>query len=263
MVKVSVAIKTADRTPHQNFLGETLRNMARVGVFSSPHLGSLFIEDSGTGDPARFYAEWRKELHDSGVLLPRRTFWSTEKRTLQQNASHTIQVAATVTDCKWVLVLEDDLDFVDDFLRGAVAWLEHHERLGADMYAFGANYRQVEDCVARGQAAWKYPARAFYGAQALAWRREVAAELAAWLGPDPHYNGVRNHGHDLLLQRWGLMRGTASYFLASAPSFVQHIGRDSGIGNRFFRFESWPGRGWRYLDQADFDEAPAHEEKVL
>jgi len=183
--------------------------------------------------------------------------------TLHQNAAQAIRLGVDL-GTPWVLVLEDDLDFCDDFLGSVARWLTDHAemtgRLSASdnglviephlMYVFGANYSQIEREMARGRTWWDYPAHAFYGAQALCWRRAVAAELVAWLGSDPYYEGadgqeIRDHGHDLLLQRWGRTK-EHTHFLASAPSFVQHVGEVSGIGNRFFRFENWPGRAWRY-----------------
>jgi hypothetical protein len=149
------------------------------------------------------------------------------------------------------MVLEDDLDFCDEFLEQVVPWLEDHPDYL--MYVLGANYAQIQGIAERGGSGWRYPADVFYGAQALVWRREEAAQLAEWLGPDPFYvNGdgkkVRDHGHDLLLQRWARER-KAEYFLASTPCMVQHIGEESGINNRFFQFP-WGGRNWRYERRA-------------
>ncbi len=52
MEKISIVIKTLDRsaTGSINYLGETLRNLKRGGVFHSPHLGSIDIVDGGFPD---------------------------------------------------------------------------------------------------------------------------------------------------------------------------------------------------------------------
>jgi hypothetical protein len=209
---VSIAIKTRDRAPRKDFLEETMENLRRAGIHKSAHFDSLFVVDGA-------------------------------ERTLHQNAQTCIEVASIRKTAKYTMVLEDDLDFVNDFLENAVAWLEANP--GFEMYALGANYAQIVSAVRKGRDYWLYPVGAFYGAQALVWRRETAEQLAKWLGPDPEYNGVRDHGHDLKLQQWGRERG-AEFFLASAPSMVQHIGNESGIGNRFFQFESFPGHEWKY-----------------
>jgi hypothetical protein len=167
-----------------------------------------------------------------------------DRLTLHQNAARAIRVAAGA-GATWAMVLEDDLDFCADFVGSTLRWLRDNARADRLMYAFGANYAQIALCVLRRQPFWAYPVTAFYGAQACAWRTEDALQLAKWLGPDPTYGGVRDHGHDLLLQRWGKERGL-THFLASAPSFVQHVGSASGIGNRYFGFPTWPGRQWKY-----------------
>jgi hypothetical protein len=128
------------------------------------------------------------------------------------------------------------------------AWLEDYVVPEPQMYVLGANYPQIQAAHEQKKTAWAYPVRAFYGAQALVWKREVAAQLAEWLGPDPTYNGIREHGHDLLLQTWGKGQGI-EHFIASAPCMVQHIGGESGIGNQFFQFP-WGGRDWRYERRA-------------
>lgn len=209
-MKVNIVIKSMRRVG-TNYLATTIDNLDRAGVGASAHLASFGIQD-GTG------------------------------LTLHQNAQRAIARAAA-PGADYAMVLEDDLDFVDDFLENALAWVENHpDEL---MYVLGANYAQIQAAMARGRDFWPYPVTAFYGAQALVWHREDAEELAKWLGPDPSYNGITDHGHDLKLQAWGKHRG-ATHFIASAPSMVQHIGRQSGIGNRFFQFESFPGHEWVY-----------------
>jgi hypothetical protein len=233
MVKINIAIKTKDRSPRKNFLRTTLENMIRAGVLESPHLRALRVVNSDAS------SDWAKPL--PVITGP----WVIDScaRTLHQNASRCIELASQ-GDADYAMVLEDDLDFCDDFLESVVAWLADHAVDGPQAYVLGASYSQIQATVNAGDSAWAYPIGAFYGAQALVWRREHATQLAEWLGPDPMYNGVRDHGHDLLLQKWGREQGL-DHFIASAPCMVQHIGNESGIGNLFFQFP-WGGRDWRY-----------------
>lgn len=232
MVKIGVVIKTKDRSPRRNYLGDTYKNLERAGVLASSHLAFLKIMDSGSS--VQFFKDNLPLQFDARNVF-------SHPRTLHQNAARCIQLASEGFHT-YAMVIEDDLDFSDGFLESVVAWLQDHP--GSLMYALGANYAQIQGVAERGQSAWNYPVGAFYGAQALVWRREDAAQLAQWLGPDPNYNGVKDHGHDLLLQRWARERGF-EFFLAAAPCMVQHIGNESGIGNRFFQFP-WGGREWRY-----------------
>lgn len=235
---LTLIVKTVDRSPRKNFLEETFKNFERAGGFASGLLARpIFLVDSGS--LSLDFMSGVIELAEPGAFIV-----DSAKRTMHENAARCLQLAGEART-KWALVIEDDLDFCGAFVESAVAWLEEHETEGPMLYALGANYAQIDSMVGRGLTRWHYPVHAFYGAQACAWRADVAAQLAAWLGPSPTYNGNTMHGHDLLLQHWG-KELKLPYFLASAPSFVQHIGNESSIGNRFFSFASWPGRSWRY-----------------
>jgi hypothetical protein len=230
--QLAIVVKTA-RREERDYLGEMLHSLKR----SSPSLvglHSLWVSHT-EGPVERLWPDGSCQRIDPGPG---------QRLTLHQNAARCIKWAAGA-GATWAMVLEDDLDFCDDFIGSVLRWLHDHARTDRLMYVFGANYAQIALCVRRGETSWDYPVTAFYGAQACAWRTEDAAQLARWLGPDPSYGGVTDHGHDLLLQRWGKERGL-THFLASAPSFVQHIGQASGIGNRYFQFGSWPGRIWSY-----------------
>lgn len=242
---VAITIKTLDRTPRRNFLGATLANLARAGVLGSPHLESLTLVDSGSPD---FEAYWAAEVVPNVPpehlgKIARDLPHEGGRRTLHQNAARAIELASR-SEAEWALVIEDDIDVVDGFLDTVLAWLADHEQPG-QMYAFGAAYARVGYLAGIGKSYYRYPLADFYGAQALAWRTEDAAQLAGWLGDDPAYKGDRDRSHDLLLQEWGAARGL-THFLASAPPLVQHIGNESSIGNDHFAFDSWPGRAYEY-----------------
>jgi len=242
MVKFHIVIKTKDRSPRKNFLGETLLNLKRAGVFTSSHLGSFALVDSGS--PASFFESL--PLLNELELLPDFSVDSAS-RNLHQNARRCIELSGSraIASLGWAMVLEDDLDVCNEFLESTARWLADHAVDAPQMYVLGANSDQIRGVASKGGTMWAYPVGAFYGAQALVWQGKHAVQLAEFLGPDPNYNGTRDHGHDLLLQRWG-RETKIPHFMATAPSFVQHIGNESGIGNRFFQFQSWPGREWRY-----------------
>jgi hypothetical protein len=259
---VDIAIKASDRSPRRNYLAQTILNLRRAGATESVHSRNLSVVLS---QPYGWTHEFvRREIigaqHPDGSSGD--TFFGFIKagnRTLHQNAAAAIRQASKY-DAEWAMVLEDDLDFSDGFLESVVAWLGDVERPEFPMYVLGANYAQIDAPGSRTRGFWQYPVGLFYGAQALVWRRDVARELAEWLGDDPFFVAreeevklghaprpgikVRDHGHDLLLQKWARERGT-EFFCASSPCMVQHVGEESGIGNRFFQFP-WDGRQWRY-----------------
>lgn len=234
---ISIAIKTAHRDP--DYLRITLENLKRSGVFESEFFDSLFIVDSYPSDIFHRLPKFVVAKPKIQIDEPQ------EKRSLHENALQAISLAVSSKTADWVMVLEDDLDFCGNFLDSVHRWLEKHKTSKTQMYVFGANYQQVLNAVQSGESSWDYPVEAFYGAQCCVWRKLDAAHLVEWLGPNPNYDGVTRNGHDLLLQRWGKDQGL-KFFLASAPSFVQHIGVESGIGNRYFEFLSFPGPKWVY-----------------
>lgn len=261
---IAITIKTFDRGAYppktRNYLGETMANLHRGGVFKSPHLHSLTLVDSGSPNPAEFL---RKELggppavgsmmlHDRQVLLD----IPTERRNYHANACRAIQLAGqkgswTEHPADWAMVLEDDIDVCTDFLESVVAWLADHEKPSPMMYAFGANYPQIRDLYRKGKTSWPYGCGGFYGALCCVWSPADALDVVEWYGPDPAYlnkdgSKIYGRGHDLMLGRWGKERGL-THFVASVPCFVQHIGLESGLGNRKITYAGWRGRGYSYL----------------
>jgi hypothetical protein len=239
MEQIAVVIKAARRAVNGDaYLKETVCSFERSIGKTTELLHSLQV--SWTEGPVTSIGkDWETVLgYGDGQFA---------RLTLHQNAARSIRLAATA-GAEWAMVIEDDIDFCDDFLGSTLRWVHDVEATGEKfpMYVLGANYAQIQAARHSGQIFWHYPCKAFYGNQALLWRADVAQRLGEWLGPDPSYNGVRDHGHDLLLQRWGHEKMKADCFCASVPSFVEHVGEKSGIGNRHFHFPSWPGRDWKY-----------------
>lgn len=273
-MKINITIETKDRrlTGGQNYLRTTLQNMRRAGVLSSPYLNSLTIV-SGGELPDYYETEVKRELFDTHhefVHCPEAGC------TRQQNGARAIRYGAMNRDGDWVLKLEDDLDFLDDFLDNVVRWLSDYGHLPIPMFVLGSTFERVSRSHFQEGETFLGPGESFphvrtryasgyrilghaiggwYAAQALLWQRPVAEKLAEWLGDDPAlFDGTNYHrhrGHDLLLQVWGQATG-AKVFGCSCPSFVQHIGRQSNLNQPeighvqpFFEFP-FPGREWRY-----------------
>ena len=257
-MRVSIAIETKDRRPggQVNYLGMTLQNMRRSGIFESPHFDRLRIVSGG--EQADFYEEEVMPYTNAEFYSCR------EGCTRQQNGARAIRLGAADTNADLVLKLEDDLDFCADFLGSTVRWFS--ELKGIRMCSLGGSFEIVEDSryleegetilgpgksfdkarqmLSQGATTVYQPIMGFWGAQALLWPRDLAEQLALWFGDDPNYNGCRDRAHDLMFHRWGQESGVA-FFAVPVPSFVQHIGRQSGLANPFFEF-AWPGREWSY-----------------
>lgn len=268
-MKIAVGIETKDRrlTGGKNYIGETLRNLARTDFWSSPALHSVTIVSGG--EQADFFdTEIAPNLPASATYFKAPSAGSTR----QQNGARAIREAAnavTMGPADWVLKLEDDLDFIDAFMSSLIAWLQDYGTADVPMFSLAATFEQVRHSMfqpgesllgpgpsfprarmvmGRGDAIVAHQVAGYWGAQALVWKQPIARQLADWLGEDPAlFDGKEYHrerGHDLMMQVWGRAVG-AKAFAVAVPSFVQHIGRQSNIGNPFFEFP-WPGRNWSY-----------------
>lgn len=273
MTTLAIVIETKDRRLNggDNYIGQTIRNLRRAtNEFEGMPLSSIDIVCNGVQDKSFERTEvweplggWEARFH-------------LKDGSRQQNGARAIRTGAAHEDADWVLKLEDDLDFCDDFLGSVSRWLAKYGHAKVPMFSLaatftsvsssqfapgetllgpGSSFAYVRRALAHGEEILAHPANGFWGAQALLWRRPDAQHLADWLGEDPTlWDGRehhRNRGHDLIIQNWLKSRGVRSVAVA-CPSFVQHVGRTSNLNQPeighvqpFFEFP-WPGREWRF-----------------
>lgn len=254
---IALVMITMDRTPKENYLPQTFANMKRAGVFQSDRLGySALVFSTASIDyfnsiDDRVKDETFHKLDVPPVDAP---------RSACENAGRALALGgqkAIEHGLEWVLFCEDDLDFCADFLESVSAWLEKYgESETYRVFSFGCPYPQVKnlaecrkdratDLVT--EACWSYPYNAFYGTQCFAIRPEDAISLGTYIASNPTVGGVRNpNAYDLMFHDWMIANYPDGAFLASVPSFVQHIGRQSictGL-EKTHTFDSWPGREW-------------------
>ena len=246
---IAAVMVTVDRSVRgqTNYLAETLANLVRGGMLTTPRLTLFEIHDSGTS--ARPYG-WATDERDKVFYDDRfgEVYGHPEPVCANLNVAAALASGAA-SDAEFVLFLEDDIDVCADFFDSVGAWLDDHAAPDRLVYAFACPYPQVTDAAAGGATSWDYPIKgAFYGTQAFAVRSEDAADLAAFLRADPYRMNPGGSCWDLIMQIWALEKG-AEFFLASAPSFAEHIGRESVVAPRpaTHTCPSWPGREWSYL----------------
>lgn len=260
-LKFSVVMISIDRDVDgkENYASTTLENFERAGAFSSDCLASfnILVGSSPSQYDYIFCSDgqpWYPEpIYASRRLLP------------CENAGHALidgGLSALRSGSDFVLFLEDDLDFCSSFLESCAAWLSSRAE-DADRYrlfSFGCAYPQIVQLFEQQSLrpdlnilGWNYPVTAFYGTQCFAIRPQDALSLGTYLQSNPDVRGVKSPGaYDLMIHDW--MRLTYpdpaySHFLASVPSFVQHIGRQSictGVEKPHI-FPSWPGREWSFV----------------
>jgi len=164
------------------------------------------------------------------------------------NAAAAMDVAVA-TGAPWILFMEDDIDVCGDFLESAYRWLKLYGTPEYRVFSFGANYPHVKVAAERLEFTWQYPVDWFYGSQCIALRRGDAASLAAYWRTNPEVPGATDTAIDIMVAQWHKMEYPAQpFFLATAPSFIQHIGRASYATTKevTHQFTTWPGPFWVY-----------------
>lgn len=258
MAGIVVCIVTVDRRPDENYLGTTLRNLKRAGVWESDRLHSVHIFDSGRvyrpdDAPLRIADHWPApalaDILGTGTIVHP----AAERYSGKQNCARAL-VRASSTDADWVLQLEDDLDVCGQFLDSMGRWIDRHATDDVPVYSFASDHATVAANVRRGEASWKEPVEYYWGNQCLLMRRETAKDIGMWFQDHPFYTHVDGrqdeNAHDLELHHWAAARGV-THFRQSCPSFVQHIGFVTSVpgnakGGKQVQFPSWPGPNWIY-----------------
>ena len=243
MRDITAAMVAIDRSPNDNYLAQTLHSLASSDLLESTRLETLIIFDSCADSWAESVIQSDDQLRRVGVFTPR----------CRLNANLNVAEALRRSGERsnhWVLFLEDDIAVCASFFDSVGAWLDDHATDEHRLYAFGAAYPQIDECVAKGLSSWQYPVVSFYGTQCFAIEATDALDLAAYLTSHCYDRESDGTAYDLLICDWSREYGE-DYFLASCPSFVQHVGRSSVIRPRdqTHTFPSWPGVDWSYTAQ--------------
>jgi hypothetical protein len=251
---IAVVMITIDRTPFgkENYLPQTLANLRRSGLWGSPRLHSFHLVDGGSR------VGWAQDIvSEAGGMFSIEPFIHTSPSSSRllacENAGRAL-ILGSLTSAPWVLFCEDDIDVCARFLDSVGVWLDVHGHGSHNdhyrLFAFGAAYDQTLQAYRRNLDSWDYPVSAFYGTQCFAVRSKDAASLGQYISTNPPINGTaRNpNAYDLMIHAWANLTYPGCSFLASAPNFVEHIGRQSICTGRdeTHRFPSWQGREWTY-----------------
>ena len=225
-MRLQVGMTVADRSPRTNYARATLDALLEQGI-QADHL-HVFASAPDV--------EWLGS--DEGLTL------HVPRRALTRNENG-LALLRGVPPCDWVLHLEDDVVFCEDFLGSVARWLARYA-CDRKVYTF---------CVMRGHPtvdceAWDQPQNA-WGCMVVAMRWRRVQELADWVEQrlpgwrEGQSDGWRKSGFDMMLRQWA-----GEPFLASNPSFAQHVGRESlthAFRNRpFIKSPFFAGPDWSY-----------------
>ena len=212
------AIRTANRAPKRNYLGQTVRTLVRQGF--DPACLHLFPTDP---DVRWLY----EEIVDENPIVHRAV------RRYSPNENGIRMVTALESDpADWIALLEDDLDVRP--VTECLVWLEAHADPAVHVYRWcalpGTPLRTVDRTAARA------PLREMRGSQAVLLRAADARLFAHWAAAHPTdwrptdapFQDVPDKGFDKLIGYWALQQWPKQpYGLVAMPMLVNHVGRHS------------------------------------
>jgi hypothetical protein len=135
---IAITIETKDRRLNggENYLGQTIRNLRRAtNEFDDGGVCSIDIVCNGIAG---------KDFELREVWEPLNGFearFHLKDGTRQQNGARAIRVGAAQPYAEWVLKLEDDLDFCDDFIGSVSRWLAKYGHAAVPMFSLGGHVR--------------------------------------------------------------------------------------------------------------------------
>jgi hypothetical protein len=236
-MKLLLTIRTANRAPKTNYLGQTVRSLLGGGVQSD----AIHVV-SHVDDFARIVDEIGVLARCSGPYVP-----------LSPNANGLAQVdLLDVFPADWIVMSEDDLEWCADPLGSIARWLEDYATPDRMIYRFFA-FDKLTPVSAHAATA---PLREMRGSQVVALRADDARRFAAWARQHPldwrpkgaPFQDRPHDGFDKLLGYWALQdRPAVTTGLVSRPFFVRHLGTESSIHSRGVRMDhAFGGAKWSY-----------------
>lgn len=234
---IAIVMITVDRSPGENYLDQTVRNLTRGGLFSSLLIDSfqLFYSNGNTQHFTEYIPMKRAVLH-----LAECDWQACE------NAGRALKIGAE-SGAPWILFCEDDIDVCSNFLESVATWLGTYALDQYRIYSFASPYPHLRQLAETGDRSWVCPNRGFYGTQCFAIRSIDAEPLGDYLLANPSQRNPNQY--DLMITDWLDIHYSPHAILCSVPSFVEHIGIESICNPRptVHRSPSWPGKEWSYV----------------
>src|SRR5699024_952803 len=148
------------------------------------------------------------------------------------------------------LLLQDDILAARGWLKAAAAFIDRFPNSPVSLYT-ARKAAITPTAQAKGYA--HLPTRQWLNEQALVLPAPVVGKYLDWVRAK-HYRDVITPAqilhHDVLLRAFRLTTQPTRSLLLSAPSVVQHIGKESTVGNPWLvggkarQAQGWPGEHW-------------------
>ena len=205
-----------------NHLDTTIASLRASGLWDSGIDFVLLLHDTGSKDQS--YLDKYVGQENCIVVKPK------EKLGQQDNMVAMLQYANDNlggSKDDYVLFLEDDILFCDNFISNLDVWVKKHV-VDEDIFqSFYVPYTQSQENIAKGIDE-QFLLRHFYGAQALGFKYHRLSSLLAWLKMSRSSNGKWTALNDLLIRAWVETFGKPT-MKVSAPPLTQHLNTGSSL----------------------------------
>jgi hypothetical protein len=238
-MKMLLTIRTANRAPKANYLGQTVRSLIAGGVCpddicivpTDDHIDWLLEEIKGISGLNVAFVNRRRTANENGIA---------QVALLQRYPSD------------WIVMTEDDLEWCADPVGSMSRWLDKHATPERTMYRFFS----FPPVLHVSQHASEAPLKEQRGSQVVALRSDDAIRFAMWARTHPvdwrpkgaPFQNRPDDGFDKLLGYWALQDNpTVTTGLVSRPFFVRHLGVESSLHGWGRRMDAhFAGQQWSY-----------------
>ncbi len=239
-MKLLVTIRTADRTPKRNYLGQTVRAFVSAGT------AARAIHLFPTAPDVRWVLQ---EIGD----LPVTVHVPDHRCTPNENGIRQVD-ALNEVDAEWIGLFEDDLETCTDPVGSMARWLSDQARPDVAVYRFFALPRTP--VVKKDDAVAWCPLKEMRGSQAVVLRNMDARAFAGWASmhrtdwrpKDAPFQDAKDKGFDKLIGYWALNRWPKQTLgMVSRPMFVRHVGVESAMYSHGLQNDKeFAGADWTY-----------------
>lgn len=251
-MKYFIAMRVIDRSSGEHYTHTTMKSLINSGLFESKIPFELHLFDGGSSSID--YLNQYKSLKNLFFHEAK------EKTTKNENWLRSIEHCKD-KDCKYVILLEDDLLFCKYWLESIDDYITKYQKFvnEAPMVSFYAAYQEIRRRTDEEKEYWRQRFQQFYGTQCILFKKDIALKAAEHIT-----NGIKNINDysfkfrgknrripvgmmsaciDLWLQEWGVHEYPKRHFFVSCPSFVQHMGEAE---NKHLHQSHFLGEDWTY-----------------
>ena len=218
--KISAVMLTADRSPRQNYVGDSVNSLRASGLLDHPEVSFTLLHFGRSNANLAPIQDNHSGMNI--VIGPQRNYNFSVVKALRQAAN---------TNADIVLFMEDDI-LVDKGLADIV--LAAFKSFGEDqkIIDFVSYYDGIYEHYFLGHNFLDMAANTYYGNQCFAMPNEAARSFADFVDQE---SADKPGFCDVWIADWLQANNWGDTVRCAVPSVAQHMGRDSNFGHTFMQ----------------------------